>query len=438
MKWPSSRAPAARNSTSTSSFGATPTASAGPALDGRDAGRGAQRRLHPQQVLEALDLDVEHHLDDVLAAPAHADVVDVGPLPADHGADRAQRARLVERAHQQPGRDLGGRLLGVPPERHGAAVLVDRARQDRALGPVHADRPPGADDADDRVARHRVAAVGEAVSDAWGEPDEGCAGGLLRRGGSRPAQRDDAQGAVVGLLLAPQLRVERLEHGPGAERALADRGVEVVDAALVQRLQHLLEQAVGHHHLLRAGGALERLLALRQVLVALLAAKVAADPRPRLPSDDEPLPLRRGPGVLARDDVDLVAVLQPGPELDHAAVDLGAHATVADLGVDRVGEVDRRGAARKCYQVALGGEAEHLVLEHLHFGVLEEVLGTAGVLQDVQELPDPAVLPALSDLGVLLVGPVRRDAELGLLVHLARADLYLDLAVLGTYDRGVE
>ena len=146
----------------------------------------------------------------------------------------------------------------------------------------------------------------------------------------------------------------------------------------------------------------------------------------------------RGRAAAAGDDLDLVAVVQLGAQLDHAAVDLGADAAVADLGMDGVGEVDRRGAARQGDQVALGREAEHLVGEHLELGVLEEVLGVGGMLEDVEKLADPAILLALGDPAFLLVAPVRRHPELGDLVHVAGADLDLDLAPLGTDDRGVQ
>ncbi len=62
---------------------------------------------------------------------------------------------------------------------------------------------------------------------------------------------------------------------------------------------------------------------------------------------------------------------------------------VADLAVHRIGEIDRRGAARQGDQIALGREAEHLVLEHLELGVLEELLGPGRMLQDVEQLAQP-------------------------------------------------
>ena len=62
--------------------------------------------------------------------------------------------------------------------------------------------------------------------------------------------------------------------------------------------------------------------------------------------------------------------------------------------MDGIGEIDRRRAARQRDQIALGREAEHLILEHLELGVLEEFLGLRGVLEDIEQLAQPAILRA--------------------------------------------
>ena len=79
----------------------------------------------------------------------------------------------------------------------------------------------------------------------------------------------------------------------------------------------------------------------------------AADRRARLAGDDDRFPGGRRHLLLRTDDLDLVAVLQFGHQRHDAAVDLGADAGVADIGVDRVGEIDRRRAARQRDQPAL-------------------------------------------------------------------------------------
>ena len=46
-------------------------------------------------------------------------------------------------------------------------------------------------------------------------------------------------------------------------------------------------------------------------------------------------------------------------------VDAAGDAAVADIGMDRIGEVDRRTASRKTLDVALGCEDEDLVFEQV-------------------------------------------------------------------------
>ena len=53
-------------------------------------------------------------------------------------------------------------------------------------------------------------------------------------------------------------------------------------------------------------------------------------------------------------------------ELYDPPVDFGAHHVVADGGVYGIGEVNGRGARRQVDDIAIGGEHEHLVGEHVH------------------------------------------------------------------------
>ena len=123
---------------------------------------------------------------------------------------------------------------------------------------------------------------------------------------------------------------------------------------------------------------------------------------------------------------------------------LAADRVIADVGVHRVGEVDRRRLARQRDQLALRGEAEHLVVEQLELGVLEEFLrvGAFGEQRDGAAQPRIGVRFARQHLGrradIVLVEGVRRDAELGDLVHVDGADLQLDALLAGTDHRGVD
>ena len=168
------------------------------------------------------------------------------------------------------------------------------------------------------------------------------------------------------------------------------------------------------------------------VVLALLLGDVTADAGAGLAGDDEAFPGGGWGAAAGGEDLDLVAVLQLVAERHEAAVDLGADRRVADLAVDGVGEIDRGGAAGELDELALGREAEDLVLIELELGVLEEVLGILDVVEDFEEVLDPAeFLQVARGCVVLFVEPMGGDAGFGDLVHVGGADLHLDLLVAG-------
>ena len=136
---------------------------------------------------------------------------------------------------------------------------------------------------------------------------------------------------------------------------------------------------------------------------------------------------------------------------DQRAVDPGADGAVADLGVHREGEVDRRGLPGQADDVALGREDEDLLRTEVVAQRLEELAGLLGLALPVQQLAQPQHVVGRADLGrrtelagagpaagprALLVLPVRGDAVVGGAVHVVRADLQLDrLAVRADHRR---
>ena len=140
---------------------------------------------------------------------------------------------------------------------------------------------------------------------------------------------------------------------------------------------------------------------------------------------------RDGPAGLARgQDLDEIAGAEPVGQRDDASVDLCAHAAVADVGVDVVGEVDRRRPGREVAQLALGGEDEHLVAVQVAAQRLEELRRIGGVLLPVHHPVEPGELAA-GVRAAALVQPVRRHAEFGGAVHVVGADLDLERSPSG-------
>jgi hypothetical protein len=156
---------------------------------------------------------------------------------------------------------------------------------------------------------------------------------------------------------------------------------------------------------------------------------------------DEPVAGGAARCGLARQDLDAVAAAEPVMERDDPAVHLRADRAVADVGVDGVGEVDRRRAGRQRLHLVLRCEDEHLLVEEIGAEALDELAGVGLVGVDVHQLPHPGV-PLLRSVlraaPVSHVGPVRGDAELGGLVHLACPHLDLERTSLRTDDGRME
>ncbi len=140
---------------------------------------------------------------------------------------------------------------------------------------------------------------------------------------------------------------------------------------------------------------------------------------------------------LGGEDFDLITVLEHRAQRNHAAIDLGADRAVAEVGVHRVGEIDRGCALWQLDQLALGSEGEDPVLVHRHPGMLEQLFGAFGMVEDFDEVIDPWDVHLALGLP-FLIGPVRSEPALGLLVHLPVANLDFDAHFGIVDDRGVQ
>ena len=124
------------------------------------------------------------------------------------------------------------------------------------------------------------------------------------------------------------------------------------------------------------------------------------------------------------------------------AVDLRAAAAVAQVRVHRVGEVDRRRTGRQVDDLALRRQHVDRVGEQRLLERREPLARVGDRVLPVEHLPQPrdAVLEPRIVPGrrALLVAPVGGDAVLGVLVHLAGADLHLERLPLRPDHRGVQ
>src|SRR5438105_4523326 len=105
----------------------------------------------------------------------------------------------------------------------------------------------------------------------------------------------------------------------------------------------------------------------------------------------------------------------------------------------RIGKVDRSGAARQRDQIPLGGKGEYLVLKHLELGVLEEFFRPRRMVEDVQQLAEPAILRSFGLGSAVLIGPMRGDPEQQRIeVQIRTREMHDDALLLGADDPGVQ
>ena len=152
-----------------------------------------------------------------------------------------------------------------------------------------------------------------------------------------------------------------------------------------------------HRQAALAQRLLELLATLALGVLAALLLEPGADLVAGAARPHQLQPVARGAALLLRgQDLDDVAGPQLVVQRHDLAVDLGADAAVADVGVDRVGEVERGRAGGEVLHLALRGEDEDLVLEEVDLQRLEE-LGRVLLALGLDQLAQPGHLLALRD-----------------------------------------
>ena len=103
-----------------------------------------------------------------------------------------------------------------------------------------------------------------------------------------------------------------------------------------------------------------------------------------------------------------------------------------------VGEIERRSADRHVDDLALGRQHVDTVLEQLDPHAVEKIVGGVLIFRCKQraQLVDLAFIRLIGS-AAFLVAPMRRDAPLGMSVHVVGADLNFDRLVPGTEHRGM-
>jgi len=196
----------------------------------------------------------------------------------------------------------------------------------------------------------------------------------------------------------------------GPDFTNAHLGEHVVHAALAELLGQFLEADVAEaetpefllHDAATGGHVLLEVLAPEPVL------HLMAGPAGGQVAEGRVEPVTARAAFLHGQDLDPITGLECMGERYHAAVDLGAAAAVADLGVDLVGEVDGRGPGGQIDDLAGGGEYVDPIGEHRRLELVDELAGLADLVLPFQQLAQPGdfLVEVAVRLRAFLVAPV--------------------------------
>ena len=236
---------------------------------------------------------------------------------------------------------------------------------------------------------------------------------------------------LLGLLffiLFPQLGDDGLyPHVVGA-----DGSVEIVDGGAAEAVGDL------HHHVFlyhlsglqieTAAFPVHRIPAQLLVFLPHFLAEPLADAVLGLLGLDDLQPVPAGAVTLGGHDFNDVAVLQLRFQRHQPVVDPGAHAGMAHLGMDTVGEIQGHGAGRQLDHVALGREDVDVFIEQVFAHGLHELAGVPYFLLPFQHIAEPFhfFVEVRVRGTALFITPVGGDAVFSDAVHVPGTDLHLE------------
>src|SRR5690242_5701086 len=135
------------------------SSSAAGALDRIDHRCRAQCRDDVGEVFHVLHLDVDEYLEEVGRAVGDLEIGDVAGLLADDGGEAAEAARLVAERHvDAPNMPRLALAAAIPGDVEPALRRLGKIGERITIDGVNRDALAGGDDADDAVARQRMAA----------------------------------------------------------------------------------------------------------------------------------------------------------------------------------------------------------------------------------------------------------------------------------------
>src|SRR6516165_3050300 len=252
---------------------------------------GVDDRVRPQcgddrgQMLNVSDLDVDHDLKKIRRTVSDLQIADIAALLADDRRQAAEIAGLVGNRDVDTA-DVNPVITVAPGDVEPAFRRFGEAFERLAVDRVNRHAFSGGHDADDTIARQRMAAAREMQRHAGNETTDRYRRIAALGPAPSPVQRDDLG---LGFVL---LREGGVDNRAAGGVPLSDRDIEILDRRAIERLEYRFEGSLRKLLALLAERLLQNGAPEIEVLRALLRADEAANAGARFAGDDKPLPRR--------------------------------------------------------------------------------------------------------------------------------------------------
>ena len=293
---------------------------------------------------------------------------DVRTRAADDGGNFGEQAGTILGANQQFDRERGG-VSTAPFNCNAALGLVEEILDVGARAGVNRDAAAAGNVADNVVSRYRVAAFCTKHQQVVLAFDD--QGRFAKTEHALDGFDQSRLGVGFGFLrlLGRHAEIAR-EDLARRKFAESDGGKKVIDLRKSVFRAELLQILVGNFlQTLREipRFVFEQAAAHLGRFLTLLGVDEMADLALGVGRLDEAEPIAAGLVTFLGENLDHVAAADFVAQRNHLAVHLCAHALVPDLGMNRVGEIDRGRSARQLQDAALWRESVHLDRGKIHF-----------------------------------------------------------------------
>ena len=194
---------------------------------------------------------------------------------------------------------------------------------------------------------------------------------------------------IIRLFLDDDIRMHFFQNPQRRQPVFTNQCKDFVNAGQAKGCQRPFQRAAAKRFAIFAEGLFDQRLANTAEFGDALRTLKPADGRLRARRLDKPFPFGFRLGILGCQDFNLVTIFKLGGQLPCLAIDAHTVAGLANLGVHRIGEIHRRGAAWQRDQISARCKTEHLVAIQVQLCMLKKLICASLFIKNTNKLLYP-------------------------------------------------